>query len=255
MWIRSLPTYGATSAALFLLAACGGTTITSKTSEIAPPSTASTLTTATTETPAAGTTSETTAAAKSDIEIEQSAVIYLPNQTGGKYHTAIALVRNTTDRPLQVQGQFAISDAKGLVGTADATIVTIPARSEGAVIADTIDLDHAVKKGTVELTVAATEPLGEPEGGSITTGHPRFKRDSFGFCSISAPVTSTLKDKQELAAVTLVGLKHGKIVTGGYTYPTLFPNKPAVVEVSMVSEALCPKGIDKLLAFASLPGF
>jgi hypothetical protein len=233
-----------------LASGCGGTSATTVTAV----STATvTVTVTSPEAPAPAPTTDTSASASdrpSPVRVENTAIIYEPDQVGGHYHTAVALVRNTSDRAISIDGQFSFEDDSGnLIGTADVSLDRLEGGAEGALIADGVDLPKPLRKGHLQVILDTGAPSDGPA--HVQFGRPHYVASSgFGTCALR--VTATSPSKQSLVDVILVGLEGGRIVTAGNDYPDFLPNAAKVIDITMVSPALCPKGgPDQLLVFAT----
>ena len=188
------------------------------------------------------------------VVVEQTRIIYEPDQVGGHFHEVFALVRNKTGSWKRVTGQFSIRQAGRLVGTPDADYITLAPRAEGLLQANAVKLPRPVPSGRVTLTVDASAPFSQPRSGAIRLQTPRYVKGGggFGSCSLTVKATNTTSKKIDLAKISMVGLRLGRIVTGGLTYPTLYPHTPNIVEISLASPALCPARVDSARAYWSL---
>lgn len=196
-----------------------------------------------------------TAANAPPIVVLKARVIYEPDQTGGPFHEVLALVRNTTGSWKTVNGQFSIRQGGRLVGTPDAIPIQLAPHAEGILTAEAVKLPRPVMRGVVTLTTDAESPFTTPpKTNAIRLTAPRYVKGggAFGRCSLKVTATNTTSKRMGSATISMVGLRSGKIVTGGSTYEALYPRTPKIVEIDIPSPALCPVRVDQVRASWSL---
>jgi hypothetical protein len=179
-------------------------------------------------------------------------LIYEPDQYGGHYHEAIALVRNTTGSWKTVYGQFSIREAVSLVGTADSNYVTIAPRAEGLLTAQAVN-PKPVPTRRVTLTHDTQPVFSTPRPNAV-----RFRRATYmkggpiDTCVLSVMATNTTAKAMRTTEISMVGLQNGRIVTGGSTYETLLPRTPKIIQITRPSPAMCPASVGEVRAYVNL---
>ncbi len=183
------------------------------------------------------------------ITVETTRLFFLPNQVGGHFHVAVGLIRNNSGSAREVSGQFSIHDAKGLVGTADAVPVTVPAHAESVLLADSVKLPRAVTSGSAaKLVVSDDDPYEALTPVRFSGAHYVPGGGVFNSCALVVRAVSraTKKVSVQILAIALDG---ARIVSAESTYEDLYPGTPDVVTLSMDSDALCPKSVTSVRAF------
>jgi hypothetical protein len=60
--------------------------------------------------------------------------------------------------------------------------------------------------------------------------------------------TNNTAKTKSLAGISMVGLRRGRIQTGGVAGETLYPHTPKIVKITIPSPALCPTRVDEVRA-------
>lgn len=184
--------------------------------------------------------SDDEAGSKSPVKVKDSALIYLPSQSGGNFHDAIVLLENRSDEPAVVEAQLSILDSDGeLVQSITPNAATLPPRGEGAFTETAVDLPRPVKDGKIEVTLDAKTPGGEPVPVELT--NTSASPVSYGGCDASGTIDNGLGSKTENLEIRAVALDGGKIIDGGFTYvDRLFPKQNATFSINLIRD--CSKG-------------
>jgi len=173
---------------------------------------------------------------------------------------AFAVIKNTTDQQLRVDGQYSFKDKKGLAGTADATTTVLPGQQ--GVLIGWRDPLRPFKTADVDLVMSvsegwASEAFQDPAAITIKKASWKLlkpqEQGGWKECRFAAIVTNNTQERQPIQ-VLWVGLKNGKPVTAAYALEDLFPGTPKIVMHLWLSDTLCPKGgVDEVRAFWEPP--
>lgn len=193
----------------------------------------------------------------SAIRIEDSRLTYLPDQTGGRFHTALVLLRNTSDKvALNVGGQLSVMDGGQLVESVNPTEVNILPGGRGLILEEALDLPKPLKNGTLEMRVSVGELREGPSRSPIAFSDLKFTpggEDGFAPCSFSGRFQNTFKAAKSDLQIRVAGFANDRLVAGGFTYvDQVFPGQEATFEIEPVSPAECPEGVDRVEALPNL---
>jgi hypothetical protein len=231
------------AAATLLLAGCGGKSVTK---------------TVTVEGPNPPTTSdETSSSSEGQVKVEQARLIYLPDQTGGNFHSVLVLLRNRSDETaIDIGGQISILDEQGqLVQAVEPTLANILPHGEGVWLED-VDLPRPLPHG--KLKVQLTAPRFVPDGRSpVSFKRIRYRRDEVGGCTITGVVSNRFTEEKENLQIRVVGFIGSQVVTGETTYADgpnggAFPRTDTTFKADMFSPALCPPRLDRIQVLPNL---
>lgn len=164
------------------------------------------------------TTSVGSAPSDHQVKVEQARMIYLPDQTGGHFHTILVLLRNDSDQTaVDVGGQISILDEHGtLVQSIEPTPTTILPHGEGVWLEDA-DLPKPLPSGKVKTQVAVSHF--DPGGRSpVSFSNLRYRRMSFGGCAISGTVSNRFTERKANLQIRVAGFVGSKLATGESTY-------------------------------------
>ena len=190
----------------------------------------------------------------SNVRIVQSRLIYLPDQTGGNFHTALILLRNDSDETvLEFAAQLSILDKGGrLVKSVDPFMPSMRPHEEALIVQDAIDLPKALPDGRLKLTYEVTRTAA-PVASPVTFSNVRYKRDSIVGCSITGNVANQFTQRKENLLVRVAGFVGSDLVTGGYAYvDTVFPKTDATFDINLFSRAECPPRLDRIEVLPNL---
>jgi len=183
------------------------------------------------------------------IKVEQSRLIYEPDQTGGPFHEGFVVVRNPSDDPIQVEGQVSVKAGGQLVKSYEPGPTVILPRSRGVLVEQALNLPKPVAHGRLETKLVST-PVNEADPPRrVKFSSLRYRRDEIAGCVLTGTVTHNL-DKRIEVEVDAIGYRGRRIVTGGVTYvDKVFPGSPATFQIDIPSPALCPTRVDRIEAF------
>jgi hypothetical protein len=205
--------------------------------------------------PVPGERGDSGAVSASSIRALGSRLIYLPDQTGGKFHDAFVRVRNTSRNvALDVGGQLSIKDSAGqLVKSVNPTEINLLPGQEGVLSEEGVDLPRALKNGTVDAQISVREFRKGPRTSPVSFSGFRLEHDDLGGCKITGTVANTFTRQKKNLQIRAIGLNGQKIVTGGFTYvDQVFPGQDATFEINVFSSAACPPGVQDLVVSANL---
>ncbi|MDQ3677620.1 MAG: hypothetical protein M3401_12595 [Actinomycetota bacterium] len=183
------------------------------------------------------------------IKVEDSRLIYEPDQTGGRFHEGFVVVRNPSDKPIQVEGQVSVKDGGQLVESYEPAPTVILPRSRGVLVESALDLPKPVTHGKLETKLVST-PVNEADPAPrVKFSKLRYRPDDIVGCALSGTVTHNLDEPTEVR-VNAIGRRGREIVTGGFTFvDKVFPRTPATFKIDIASPALCPARVDRIEAF------
>lgn len=194
----------------------------------------------------------------SAIKVEATKLTYLPDQTGGKYHTASVLLRNTSGQvAVDVGGQMSVLDSSGeLIESATPPSVTILPGELGLFSEEALDLPVAVKNGTIEVDLSVESFIEPPKQVPVTFSKVKFERaseSSFGACKVRGTVKNTFTKPKTDLQLRVATIEKGEFASGGFTYvDKVFPGRDATFEVEFVSPSECPKSVDRIEVMPNL---
>jgi hypothetical protein len=188
-----------------------------------------------------GTAAPTGSPNASELIVEQTALIYLPDQSGGNFHHVMVLIRNPTDRvALGVTGQVSISKSGALVSSINPTSINILPGSKG-VLLESVSLPEPMPSAEVSVRLALREFRRGPSTSPVTGSRLALQPDRVRGCEITGVVSNTFTMQKDNLQIRAVGFVDGKLVTGDFTYLDLvFPGQDATFRMLLVSPALCP---------------
>jgi hypothetical protein len=191
------------------------------------------------------------------IVVEQSRLIYQPTATGGRFHVALVLLKNTSNETaVDVGGQLSILDERNrLVESIDVTPVTILPHGDGLIEEQAVDLPRALPKGRLDIALVVDHTQ---SGGvsPVSFSRLRYKRSTdYGFatCTISGVVSNRFTERKENLQLRVAGFVGKRLATGGLTYvDNVFPGRDATFKVDFFDAATCPKGVDRVVVLPNL---
>jgi hypothetical protein len=183
------------------------------------------------------------------VKVEQSRLIYEPDQTGGPFHEGFVVVRNPSDDPIQVEGQVSVKAGGQLVKSYEPGPTVILPRSRGVLVEEALDLPKPVAQGELETKLVSTLVNEADPARRVKFSNLRYRRDEIVGCVLTGTVRHNL-DKPIEVEVDAIGYRGRQIVTGGVTYvEKVFPRSPATFQIDIPSAALCPARVDRIEAF------
>jgi hypothetical protein len=196
---------------------------------------------------------EPAAPSADDISVEDTLLIYEPDQVGGKFHDAYVLLRNESDQvAINVSGQISIMEDGKLVQSLNPIPVNILPGEEGLFAEEALDLPKAVTRGEFEVDLVV-ERFVEWTGDSPVSFSDLKYRESFLGCEITGTVHNTFSEEKDDLQLRVAGFVDGSMETGGFTYVDhVFPERDATFEVTMFSSAKCPPKLDEIGVYPNL---
>jgi len=194
----------------------------------------------------------------SAITVEATKLTYLPDQTGGKFHTASVLLRNTSDQvAVDVGGQLSLLNASGeLIESVTPSPVTILPGELGLLTEEALDLPVAVEKGSIEVDLSVDSFVPPPKQPPVTFSKVKFERgteESFGLCKVRGTVMNTFTKPQTDLQLQVATFKKGKFTGGGSTYiDQVFPGRGATFKVEFISPSECSDSVDRIEVMSNL---
>jgi hypothetical protein len=191
------------------------------------------------------------------IRVEDSKLLYLPDQVGGRYHTALVLLRNTSDKvALNVGGQLSVMENGKLVKSVNPTEVNILPRGRALLLEEALDLPKPVKAGKLDVRLSVAEFRDGPSESPVTFSDVLFSRGGetgAAPCKITGTVQNTFGGEKSDLQIRVAGFVDGRLATGGFTYlDKVFPGKESTFEIEAVSPAECPAALDRVEALPNL---
>jgi hypothetical protein len=188
------------------------------------------------------------------IEVEQTKLIFMPDQTGGKFHNLLVLVRNTSEQvAIDVSGQVSITENGRLVHSLNPIPVNILPGEEG-LFQELVELPKAVMDGKIETSISVsrfveTRPIDSP----VSFRRLGYVHDEFGGCKITGVVENRFTEQKSDLQLRIAGFRGTKLVTGGFTYvDQVFPKQEATFEMTAFSPAECPEDLDEIRVLPNL---
>jgi hypothetical protein len=192
-------------------------------------------------------------ASADDIKVEQTALIYEPDSTGGNFHQLFVLLHNDTDQvAIDVSGQVSILENGDLVQSIDPIPINILPGDDG-LLQELVDLPKPVQDGTLEVHLLVggyQEWSGEAP---VSFSNLRYELDEIVGCTITGTVHNAFSEQKDDLQIRVAGFVGEDIVTGGFTYVDhVFPEVDATFDVFMSSRALCPSELDEIGIYPNL---
>jgi hypothetical protein len=193
------------------------------------------------------------------INVASTRLVYLPDQEGGNYHDAFAVVDNNSRYTAVLGGQFSIYNAAGqLVKTVSARQVAIAPDASAPMLSTVINLREPAPDGYAKLYPRITDysrPTTPSTSLSDVAYHPAPADSTNGRgCTITGVVHNTLIRSATFVGVSAVAVSGGTIVTGDTDYiDDMLPGLDATFEIRPVSPAECPATVDEVLAHVDDP--
>jgi hypothetical protein len=193
------------------------------------------------------------------IDVVSTRLAYMPDQEGGNWHDALAVVENHNRFTVTLSGQFSIFSASGeLLKTTRPNPVTL-APGESAPMLDTvIDLPQPAPDGYVKLylrLMSYTKPT-PPQVWLSDIAYRPPPPDSISGrgCTITGVVHNTLPKATSLVGISAITMSAGQLVAGDYTYLyDLMPGLDATFQIKPPSPTQCPPAVDAVLAHVEQP--
>ena len=185
----------------------------------------------------------------SAIQVLESKLIYMPDQTGGNFYVALVRVRNTSKEvAIDVGGQLSVESPTGqLVKSVNPTGINVLPGQEGLIVEEALDLPRVVKNAKLDFRVTVEDVRAGPAVSPVSSSNTAYSKDEFGGCTITGTVANTFSEEKDDLQLRVAGFSDGKLVTGGFTYvDTVFPEQDATFEVSIFSAAACPERVDRI---------
>lgn len=195
-----------------------------------------------------------------ELEVVESKLVYTPDQTGGKYHNALLLLHNTSDRtaePFGTDVQLAIRNEDGRVLKTVEPLFppTVPPGGYGVLKESGIKLPRPVEDGDVELRATKAIFGGRRSRGPVSVSNVEYKRKggSLGGCTVTGDLTGE-GEKPINPSLTFAGFVNDKLVTGGseediVNSAKVFPGEKSTFEFELISPVECPPKLDEVKVY------
>ena len=190
----------------------------------------------------------------SAIEVLESKLIYLPDQVGGNYYMAFVRIRNNSEEvAINVGGQLSVETSSGqLVKSVNPTGVNVLPGQDGLIYED-MDLPEVVNDAKLDLQLTVEDFRAGPAVSPVESSKMAYAKDEFAGCKISGTVSNTFSEQKDDLQLRVAGFSDGRLVTGGFTYvDTVFPKQDATFEVSIFSDAACPRRVERIVVYPNL---
>jgi hypothetical protein len=192
-------------------------------------------------------------ASDDDIKVEQTALLYLPDQRGGNFHDLAVLLRNESDQAaIDVSGQISILENGDLVQSITPISINI-LPSDYGLFQETVDLPKPVTDAEIEVHLSV-ERFQEWSGEApVSFSHLGYRKGGVLACTTSGTVHNTFSEPKDDLQLRVAGFVNDAIVTSGFTYVDhVFPEVDATFEVDMFSPAECPPELDEIGVYPNL---